>query len=692
MRIARLPAALALLFANLLVIAQFPFPKQFSVNDINVENGLIFVGDTSDLAGNAAIATDFNNDGLSDLLIGAPDKISGSPGRGKIYVVFGKSDHSFELPYQLESFGSEDGIMITSTNPIENSLGWQLSSGDFNDDGIMDVLASSPNYNEFRGSVYVIYGSNTLSNPLDVSTLDGLNGYSFIDPEFQIFDGLGRSVNSTGDFNGDGEEDVIIGAPLSENHESTVFTDDGKVYVLFGNSSNTSAQLLSTELNGSNGFIINPPDADIRLGQDVEGIGDINNDGFDDILIGAPGSHSIPARFYVIFGTDTITNSTYDLSKIDGLNGFIIESSDPKYALYYSGYLGDVNNDGFDDIGVAGRADNYEIADGRAYIIYGKSEFAQSTLDPNSINGNDGFIVNGFRNNGLLKIGISERLDINNDGYAEIVLTARSDIDGISNVGEVYVIYGKPMFEAAIELKNLMQSQGFTIRGDVHDDRFGTSITVIEDFNNDGINDLAIGSKGVQFERLDSEDDPGALYVLFGSDNQLPAINPIPDQYLDVDSDLTLNLSEFFIDVDELGFSHNEINTNFLDSEISDNLFVARNIPEGEFTIEVIANDGSGFTVKDTFNIVTNRVITSIDDSDPYLNIYPSPFENGFSIEFNETFEGRITIFDLYGKVYLDKPVKTSYAEFEFKTLTRGIYIVRLQDAKRLLEYKVLKK
>ncbi|NES00162.1 MAG: hypothetical protein F6J86_41260, partial [Symploca sp. SIO1B1] len=188
-----------------------------------------------------------------------------------------------------------------------DSSGYSVSSaGDINDDGIDDVIigayGADPNGNSNAGESYVVFGSsNGFSASFDLSNFDGNNG--FILNSIKRYDFSGISVSSAGDINGDGIDDLIIGGSGADpNGKSSA----GESYVVFGNSNGFSASLDLSSLDGSNGFIlkgINPGD---RSGRSVSSAGDVNDDGIDDLIIGAsgadPNSNNYAGQSYVVFG------------------------------------------------------------------------------------------------------------------------------------------------------------------------------------------------------------------------------------------------------------------------------------------------------------------------------------------------------------------------------------------------------
>jgi Ca2+-binding RTX toxin-like protein len=177
--------------------------------------------------------------------------------------------------------------------------------GDLNGDGYTDLIigaeGASPN-SDYSGSSYVVFGKSTFNSALDLSSLDGTNGFRL--DGVTEYDYSGRTLSGVGDLNGDGYADLIIGADTSQNGLYS-----GSSYVIFGKSSFSSALDLSS-LDGTNGFRLDGITQYDKSGSAVSGGGDVNGDGYADLIVGAYGTLNgdYTGSSVVIFG-DNWTNS-----------------------------------------------------------------------------------------------------------------------------------------------------------------------------------------------------------------------------------------------------------------------------------------------------------------------------------------------------------------------------------------------
>jgi hypothetical protein len=249
------------------------------------------------------------------------------------------------------------------------------------------------------------------------------------------------------------------------------------------------------------------------MGSAVDGIGDLNDDGFDDVVTAAPGDSSAPARTYVLFGGPAAGGSgSVDVSALDGTNGFVLEGAvSNDNVVSVAG--GDVNGDGIADllIGVpAVDADSSRA--GAVYVVFGgRSVGGDGRFDLSSLDGSNGFVLRGDEADWA---GVSIAAgDITGDGVADVVVAAPGADAAPS--GKAYVVFGRKGIgdSGTLELSSLDGAAGFVLEGIPTGSRH-MSVSTGADLNADGIEDIIVGSEdadtGPKAERS------GAIYVVYG--------------------------------------------------------------------------------------------------------------------------------------------------------------------------------
>ncbi len=213
---------------------------------------------------------------------------------------------------------------------------------------------------------------------------------------------------------------------------------------MFGSSEGFSPTLNLSALNGTNGFVINGIDESDFPGNSVSSAGDVNGDGFDDLLIGADGADFnglySAGESYVVFGKAGGFNLSLNLSALNGSDGFALNGIDTDDSSGVSvSSAGDANGDGFDDllIGADGADPNGQDRAGESYVVFGSSEGFSPTLNLSALNGKNGFVINGIDESDFSGNSVSSAGDVNGDGFDDLLVGA----EGADNAGDRTQVY-----------------------------------------------------------------------------------------------------------------------------------------------------------------------------------------------------------------------------------------------------------
>ena len=478
------------------------------------EQGFTIQGDAAgdNLGSNVSFIGDINGDGLSDLLIGASLHDDGGSNNGAAYVIFGTAAGFADI--DLSSLAASQGFKISGEAIGEaspNFLGHAAATaGDVNGDGVTDIILGAYNNSDGggqAGAAYVIFGKTTGFTDIDLDV--SIGGFKIIGDTSG--DHAGTSVASAGDVNGDGYADVIVGAPQADNGA----TNSGEAYVIFGKAGGFGTIDLSS-LAASDGFRIEGDGAFDEFGDSVSSAGDINNDGYDDIIVGAPGNDGGGTRAgaaYVIFGKST-PFSAIDVATMSASDGFKVTGDVAEDDAGTSvANLGDINGDGIDDFAIGAMfGDNNGTIAGEVYVLYGKAS-GLGDFDLTNITLADGFVIEGAEPVNFVGTWVSGAGDVNADGVGDLIVGAYGNGDGGAGAGAAYVIYGKTTGRTDIDLGALDQTDGFVILGDTADDKAGIRVAGGQDLNGDGIDDVAVTAPHGD----DGGSNAGEVYVVYGA-------------------------------------------------------------------------------------------------------------------------------------------------------------------------------
>ncbi len=424
--------------------------------------------------------------------------------------------------FNLSSLNGSNGFRLDGEHESDESGISVSSAGDVNGDGFADVIVGAwlaDSNGDKSGSSYVVFGkASGFDAQMDLSSLDGNNGFR-MDGEIDG-DNLGHSVSSAGDVNGDGFDDVIVGAFAADPNGDF----SGSSYVVFGKATGFDAQMDLSNLDGSNGFRLDGEHTKNMSGHAVSSAGDVNGDGFADVIVGAMFANSNGSwtgSSYVVLGKASGFDAQMNLSSLDGQNGFRLDGEHEGDRSGNSvSSAGDVNGDGFADMIVgAFQADPNGGISGSSYVVFGKASAFDAQMDLSSLDGSNGFRLDGEKVGSFSGLSVSGAGDVNGDGFGDVIIgapgIAADDFSGYS-----YVVFGKATgFDAHVDLSSLDGSNGFRLRGENGRDASGESVSGAGDVNGDGFDDVIVGAHGVDSNGVNS----GSSYVVFGKDTGFDA-------------------------------------------------------------------------------------------------------------------------------------------------------------------------
>lgn len=456
----------------------------------------IGIGDRSGIS--VSGAGDVNGDGLDDVIIGAFQASPESAREGAAYVVFGTAaTDPIELSDIESGFG---GFAILGIN-TDDWTGFNVSGGgDVNGDGRDDVIVGS----YFGNKSYVVFGKQTTGAVDAQEILNGTGGFAIVGDHGAAF----GAVSAAGDVNGDLRDDLVVGAGFF-----------GDAFVIYGKASTGSVDLFDL-YDGLGGFAILASGA---IGGAVSGAGDVNGDGFDDVIVGhhgeAVGAQLRAGRTYVVFGkADSAPVSLIQIADDeldDPALGFVINGIN---ALDEAGFsvsrAGDVNGDLLADV-VIGAPYQYpsDVEGGEAYVVFGKADTAPvSLLDV--FGGVGGFAMLSNAAQDFTGFSVSDAGDVNGDFLDDVIVGAfGADANYRSRVGTSYVVFGKAD-TATVDLSQVAEGVGgVPLIGTNEDDQSGISVSGAGDVNGDGFFDVVIGADSAD---PDAKSQAGVAYVVFG--------------------------------------------------------------------------------------------------------------------------------------------------------------------------------
>ncbi len=514
------------------------------------------------LSGNITTSTtilrsDINHDGYSDRIVGAnANNGAGAADKGAAYVFYGGASGPVSHPTSASAYSCTGAPDCTAVQNPENegtgSFGQSASAvGDVNGDGFDDVIVGAHNNQGTgaadKGAAYIFYGSATGITPHQLSavlyTCTGPPDCTVIqNPDNETTGNFGWSVSGAGDVNNDGFDDLIVGALLNQGAGAA---NKGAAYIFYGSSTGITSHALSSAAYSCTGppdctVIANPDDIAGQFGYSVKEAGDVNKDGFDDVIVGAWGNQGVgvagKGAAYIYYGsssgitTHSLAVLTYTCSGPPDCT--VIQNPDNEVSGNFGlgvGGAGDVNGDGFDDVVVGARGNQGVGAAGKgaAYIYYGTASGITShplSAATYTCSGPpDCTVIQNPENesNGFYGHDVATAGDLNRDGFADVIINAyQNNGVGAADKGMAFVHYGSasgitshPESASTYTCSGPPDCTAIQNPDNESTGIFGFSISGAGDVNKDGYGDVIIAARNNQGVGILNK---GAAYFFYG--------------------------------------------------------------------------------------------------------------------------------------------------------------------------------
>ncbi len=452
---------------------------------------------------------DFDKDGFGDFAIGISNAYAEGRESGEIHVLFGYNDLNVNT-IDLSLGGDNKARVLRIIGASSHDAVGQVvaSEGDFNKDGINDLVFSAPQYLDPRtgkrpGAVYIILGKKEKITKIDLKDfVDSKSGFIIVGPSNKKF--FGHEVAFIGDYDGDGFDDLAVSAIFDENRQGEVYIIKGRKFASnpLIEIDDSSSQVVKITSNIDGGF----------FGFSISYVGDVNKDGLGDFAVSSPFEN---ADGIDNAGVVRIFTGAREIKRSLSLaDSYKIIKGDQERALfgYKIAFLGDlINNDSY--MGVGSPRYSFEDRDyaGAVFLI----NLAELKKD-NNFNMQNSIFVKGPEAHSFLGTAMDKAGNFSAKNAKDIVIaTHLLSSGGLINNGAVFILYSNSIKQNSnIDLRDSVEKgQGAILKGNINEGFAGVNVASCLDFDGDGMTDIIFSVPGESYKQREL---CGHAYIVLG--------------------------------------------------------------------------------------------------------------------------------------------------------------------------------
>ncbi|HSG26961.1 MAG TPA: hypothetical protein VLA34_00675, partial [Candidatus Krumholzibacterium sp.] len=474
----------------------------------STQGGFTGILDNSDFFGiSLGELGDLDGDGVEDLAVGAYADDDGGSGRGAVWILFLNTNGTVKAHQKISDTAGNFTGTLDNTDYFGSSV---TNLGDIDGDTVIDIAVGAKYDDDGAsgaGAVWILFmnSDGTVKAHQKISRLEG--NFSFVLEASQSF---GEDLASPGDIDGDGTNDLVVGAP--NQHSTYSYNYQGMVFSLLLNTDGTVKAYAKIDRTSFAGGNLN---AYGYFGYGITAAGDVDGDGIGDLAVGAYRDNdcgsNVGSVYILPLASDGSLKSYYNNKINCTMGGLIGMMFDYEYFGSSVAGIGDIDGNGVGDmvVGATGDKERYFSPEGSIWLLLLDS--LGTVEDYTKISAATGWAGAYLDSNSEFGCAVDSVGDLDGDGYTDLVVGASNDYDGAAEAGAVWILFLDSDHTVKAHQK-ISATYGAFAGILISGGHFGSAVAGLGDLDGDGVEDIVVGSDG-------DNGNSGCLWVLFLNTN-----------------------------------------------------------------------------------------------------------------------------------------------------------------------------